>query len=150
MNTKRKLCCTPMGPNPRPQKITRFCSSSVKVFPNTLTKLVFAAKVNFIMQQRNHRIFNGIQRSPSFVIDQIKIGVHVKASQCGSVKISDISYLWFIPSCIFWPQKLFFVVKLFFCFGGFAVIREFTSWPCSFLIKVLVTKEKYHKIQHCE
>lgn len=89
MNTKRKLCCTPMGPNPWPQKITRFCSSSVKVFPNTLTKLVFAAKVNFI------------QRSPSFVIDQIKIGVHVKASQCGSVKISDISNLWFIPSCIF-------------------------------------------------
>lgn len=96
MNPKHKLCCTPMGPNPWPQKITRFCSSSVKVFPNTLTKLVFAAKVNFIMQ-----IFNGIQRSPSSVIDQIKIGVHVKASQCESVKISDISYLWFIPCCIF-------------------------------------------------
>lgn len=71
-----------MVPNLWPQKITWFYSKFIgKSFPNTLRKSVFAATVNFLWQERNHRIVKGIQRSPFSLIDQIKFKVRIKATQ---------------------------------------------------------------------
>ena len=47
----------------------------------------------FFLQERNSRIFKGIHKSPSRVIDQVKFEVHVKVTRFRSVIAFDLNLL---------------------------------------------------------
>lgn len=83
-----KLSCILTGPSPWSQKVSWFrLIFKGKGVPNSVRRLSLVAMVYFVWQERNNRIFKGIQRPRSFVISQITFEDGIKAFQSRNVKI---------------------------------------------------------------
>lgn len=62
-----------------------------KVFDSSIRKLAWAAMVYYIQKERNCRVFQGICRPSSFVLQKIMFHVRIKGSQFQNVQDSPLN-----------------------------------------------------------
>lgn len=75
--------------------IGKFCG---KFFASSVRKLAWAATISYLWQERNSRVFKGIQRSPEVVVATIFFNIRITCSQLASVKCNLFNH----STCNLW------------------------------------------------